>query len=360
MEIFRTLIILATISSCVSHTTEVCGTTFTDHYTSSLKAGLVIEAELIDSTKVFVQDHIYYAQFEITSVLKSIPDFETPSSISIGLFTETEDQSNKCVFENLQPHIKYIFFLKFSPNDVFEMTAFPIQSNDKVAKEIKDFIIAPDDMLAAPKVTAKEIIKNGEYRSNITVECTSTGFPAPLFKWWYKGTRVHNKKYLKITRSSHSTSLTLLNATHNFHGFYTCEAINVAGSSNASIQINVQLHNSTIQADHTVICPAHLDNGFCFHNATCLIFVFSGAKNCKCKLGYVGMRCETYFDYDETKSKTFIGSLFGKDVKVPLMILIPVILLMLLVALVIVLAVMIKNSYNQRKYLKASQEQNFA
>ena len=145
MEWSRILVFLATGSSVLTHSTQTCGTPFTDVFSSSTQSDVVIEAELVDSSKVYHDKSTYYASFEISKVYKASQKINKNKPVKIGTFTERVSDNSECIFGKLQAFVKYIFFLRNADDGGhYELSAFPVQWNRKIERELRNFLCSPE------------------------------------------------------------------------------------------------------------------------------------------------------------------------------------------------------------------------
>ncbi|CAG2204205.1 PLG [Mytilus edulis] len=106
-----------------------------------------------------------------------------------------------------------------------------------------------------PRITAPfEVEVN--YYANAKLVCNVTGYPTPRIQW----------KFANKTLPSTSSTLTLLRATNETAGIYTCIATNDVGTSKADIKLKVTFDTPKIVSPPlTTVCKAGAS-----HNFTCI------------------------------------------------------------------------------------------
>ena len=86
-------------------------------------------------------------------------------------------------------------------------------------------------MLVPPNIEVSSSRNFPREGDNVSLTCNITeGSPAPEIHWFKDGTSKEDKK---------GAVFDLANVTANDKGWYTCEAVNKGGSSDASILITV-------------------------------------------------------------------------------------------------------------------------
>ena len=84
---------------------------------------------------------------------------------------------------------------------------------------------------------------------NITINCSSTGYPPPSLKWTRNGLDLNDERFtiINIPCSSDclvdarvTSSLMITNASMSDIDMYTCTAMNILGRVDASLQLRVE------------------------------------------------------------------------------------------------------------------------
>ena len=107
------------------------------------------------------------------------------------------------------------------------------------------FIVPPN--ITTPVNNSTRVIDEG---TNITLTCESTGIPSPVIIWSRTNGAINDSQRVSVGDSvtglfgmgnvtKVSVSLTILNASREDRGMYTCSASNSAGSDSSSSFITV-------------------------------------------------------------------------------------------------------------------------
>lgn len=90
--------------------------------------------------------------------------------------------------------------------------------------------------IVGPVITAEEAMVTAVVGTTATFRCTTSGDPTPAQNWTRDGMAITDSR---VQIGSSGSVLTISNVREEDQGTYHCDASNVAGSINATVELNV-------------------------------------------------------------------------------------------------------------------------